>query len=238
MRWSTLSGLTRNCDDALARIAELEQALFRPDFRIPPEWKLTRQETTLLGALIAAGDAVLTRAAMMAALYGSEDWAGPKIVDVLMSKMRTKLKPHGIAVETVWGRGYRLSSQARERISTISSPKDAIIREASALYWNGRISRDGSRRHEQRCACILSHVGRMSGDALYYRTSSAANVEGDSEARRRAAVSAYAERVGLTVVAEFYDAAVSGADPVDLRRGFRALLVALRERGVRKARRR
>jgi two-component system, cell cycle response regulator CtrA len=137
-----LDELESERDDARARIAELEEALFRPDFRIPPEWKLSRQEVTLLGALIASGDAVLTRAAMMSALYGSDDWATPKILDVLMCKMRRKLKPHGIAVETVWARGYRLSSQARERISAIGSPCDAVVREASALYWNGRISRD------------------------------------------------------------------------------------------------
>ncbi len=129
-------------DDARARVAELEEALFRPDFRVPPEWKLRRQEVTLLGALIASGDAVLTRAAMMSALYGSDDWATPKIIDVIMCKMRTKLKPHGITVETVWGRGYRLSHAARERISAIGSPGDSLVREASALYWNGRISRD------------------------------------------------------------------------------------------------
>jgi DNA invertase Pin-like site-specific DNA recombinase len=68
----------------------------------------------------------------------------------------------------------------------------------------------------------------------YFRTSSATNVGGDSEDRQRAAVQAYAERAGLVIVAEFYDAAVSGADPIDARRGFRALLVAVRERGVTK----
>ena len=129
-------------DDARARVAELEEALFRPDFRVPPEWKLCPQGVTLLGALIASGDAVLTRTAMMSALYGSDDWATPKILDVLMCKMRAKLKPHGIEVETVWGRGYRLSHAARERISAIGSPGDSLVREASALYWNGRISRD------------------------------------------------------------------------------------------------
>lgn len=67
----------------------------------------------------------------------------------------------------------------------------------------------------------------------YYRTSSAANVDGNSEQRQRAAVLAYAERAGVTVAAEFYDAAVSGADPIDQRPGFRAVLVALRESGAR-----
>jgi hypothetical protein len=79
---------------------------------------------------------------MMSALYGSDDWATPKILDVIMCKMRSKLKPHGITVETVWGRGYRLSRKARERIAELGAPGDAVVREASALFWNGRISRE------------------------------------------------------------------------------------------------
>ena len=60
----------------------------------------------------------------------------------------------------------------------------------------------------------------------YYRTSSAANVgaDKDSERRQREAVAAYAKAARIDVVAEFYDAAVSGADPIDTRPGFAALL--------------
>ncbi len=60
----------------------------------------------------------------------------------------------------------------------------------------------------------------------YFRTSSAANAgpDKDSEHRPRAAVTAYAKAVKLEIVAEFYDAAVSGADPADSRPGFIALL--------------
>ena len=77
-------------------------------------------------------------------------------------------------------------------------------------------------------------LGDHGAAVAYYRTSSAANVDGDSEARQRAAVSAYAARTCLTIVAEFYDAAVSGADAIDARPGFRALLSAIADRGVRK----
>ena len=50
----------------------------------------------------------------------------------------------------------------------------------------------------------------------YFRTSSAANTgpDKDSERRQRTAVTAYAEALKFEVVAEFYDAAVSSADPV------------------------
>lgn len=69
----------------------------------------------------------------------------------------------------------------------------------------------------------------------YYRTSSASNVGPDKDSQRRqaAAVEAYAKgRARLEVVAAFYDAAVSGADPVDARRGFSALLAYCAEHGV------
>jgi DNA invertase Pin-like site-specific DNA recombinase len=68
----------------------------------------------------------------------------------------------------------------------------------------------------------------------YLRTSSAANVEGDSSDRQRAAINAYAEREGIEIVAEFSDDAVSGADSLSDRPGFRALMKALGKTGARK----
>ena len=58
----------------------------------------------------------------------------------------------------------------------------------------------------------------------YLRTSSATNVgvDKDSEKRQRVAIGAYAKRAGYELVAEFYDAAVSGADPIQDRPGFAA----------------
>ncbi len=60
----------------------------------------------------------------------------------------------------------------------------------------------------------------------YFRTSSAANVgaDKDSERRQREAVQAYAKARGLEIVQEFYDPAVSGADPIDARPAFTALM--------------
>lgn len=58
----------------------------------------------------------------------------------------------------------------------------------------------------------------------YLRTSSAANVGGDSDKRQREAIQHYARAACIDIVAEFYDAAVSGADPIDQREGFTNLL--------------
>jgi DNA invertase Pin-like site-specific DNA recombinase len=69
----------------------------------------------------------------------------------------------------------------------------------------------------------------------YFRTSSATNVgsDKDSLARQTSAVEAYAAAQGIEIVQSFYDAAVSGADAIDARPGFAAMLEAIAGNGVR-----
>ena len=69
----------------------------------------------------------------------------------------------------------------------------------------------------------------------YLRTSSAANVgrDKDSDKRQRAAIAAFAKARGYQIVEEFYDAAVSGADPINEREGFKAMLDRIAGNGVR-----
>lgn len=61
---------------------------------------------------------------------------------------------------------------------------------------------------------------------VYLRTSTLTNVgpEKDSDERQRDAVTAYAARNGIEIVAEFYDANVKGADPITARPGFADML--------------
>ncbi|TWA87119.1 DNA invertase Pin-like site-specific DNA recombinase [Azospirillum brasilense] len=73
----------------------------------------------------------------------------------------------------------------------------------------------------------------MTANALaYLRTSSAANVEGDSAFRQNDAVMGYASRTGINVVACYWDAAVSGADPIETRDGFAAMLEQAVQDGI------
>src|SRR5436853_6301529 len=69
----------------------------------------------------------------------------------------------------------------------------------------------------------------------YLRTSSATNVgaDKDSDKRQRQAIEAYAKHSGHELVAEFYDKAVSGGDPIETRPGFAAMLDGIETNGVR-----
>ena len=69
----------------------------------------------------------------------------------------------------------------------------------------------------------------------YLRTSSAANVgqDKDTDKRQNSAIAAYAKLAGFQIVEEFYDAAISGADPIQDRPGFAALLDRIEGNGVR-----
>lgn len=74
----------------------------------------------------------------------------------------------------------------------------------------------------------------MKKAVCYFRTSSATNVgaDKDSLARQETAVRDYAARNDIEIVDTFYDAAVSGADPLDQREGFRLLLQRIVGNGV------
>ena len=69
----------------------------------------------------------------------------------------------------------------------------------------------------------------------YLRTSSSTNAgpDKDSDKRQRAAIQAFAKANGFVVVDEFYDAAVSGTDPIAERPGFKAMLDRIAGNGVR-----
>jgi len=66
----------------------------------------------------------------------------------------------------------------------------------------------------------------------YFRTSSMTNVAGDSVDRQREAVERFAKAHGFEIVSEYFDAGVSGADPIEGRPGFADMLAHLESNGV------
>lgn len=94
------------------QIAHLE-GLLGHHWMAPVEWRLTTSETRVFGTLMARD--LATKDAIMAALYrnAAKDEAEIKIVDVFICKMRRKLKPFGIGIETRWGEGYYLTAATK-----------------------------------------------------------------------------------------------------------------------------
>jgi DNA invertase Pin-like site-specific DNA recombinase len=78
-------------------------------------------------------------------------------------------------------------------------------------------------------------IGNKTPALAYLRTSSAANVgtDKDSGQRQRAAIEGLVKAQGYEIEAEFYDAAVSSADPVTERPGFLAMLQRIAGNGIR-----
>jgi DNA invertase Pin-like site-specific DNA recombinase len=81
----------------------------------------------------------------------------------------------------------------------------------------------------------MGFKGKKLGAVAYIRTSSASNVgaDKDSDKRQRAAIDGFAKRAGFVIIGEFSDPGVSGADPIETRPGFSALLDRIEGNGVR-----
>jgi two-component system, cell cycle response regulator CtrA len=105
------------------RIEELEETIRQlreplpPAYRLPRQWGLTPREADLLIVLFTARLPYSHRDAIMDAMYGGlDDQANDRIIDVWINKIRKKLKPFGIRVESKWGHGYGLSEGTKQII--------------------------------------------------------------------------------------------------------------------------
>lgn len=118
---TTIERLQLENDDLRERIAHLEAAL---GMNINPHvvLGLTPHEAAIFGILVERGSA--TRDQIMHALYAlRHDGEEPevKIVDVLVCKARKKLQRFSISIETVWGQGYRMSAECRDRARKLTT---------------------------------------------------------------------------------------------------------------------
>lgn len=101
-------------ENALLReqVADLQRQL-TANWVSPIEWRLTKRENGVMSVLVARG--LATKDAIMAGLYSDKigEEPEPKIVDIFICKIRKKLEPFGIQIETRWGQGYYLDDATR-----------------------------------------------------------------------------------------------------------------------------
>jgi two-component system cell cycle response regulator CtrA len=98
------------------KIAELESILGMR-LEVPVILALTASEAKIVG-ILSKRDAV-TKEQFMQMLYVNGTDAEIKIVDVFVCKARAKLEKFGISIETIWGRGYRMTPANKAKLQEI-----------------------------------------------------------------------------------------------------------------------
>jgi len=92
------------------RIEELERLLgMRPV--LPRIWGLTAREADVLGILLKRQ--VMSQTQLFEAIWGGDSERETKIVEVMICKLRAKLRPHGIAIRTEHGVGYYVPPESK-----------------------------------------------------------------------------------------------------------------------------
>jgi hypothetical protein len=95
-------------------------------------YRLTSQEARAFGVLIVRREA--SRADLHLAMSDprlAEVTTEPKIVDVIICKIRKKMSRFGVEIETSWGCGYRLSKETVDRIMAEIARRDDSLNETS-----------------------------------------------------------------------------------------------------------
>jgi DNA invertase Pin-like site-specific DNA recombinase len=120
-----------------------------------------------------------------------------------------------------------MASISRHPLHTVSAAAALVFCQFSLFSFLKKAGQDEVQ--------VMAVKGKLVEAVAYIRTSSAANVgaDKDSDKRQRAAIQAFAKAAGYEVLAEFYDAAVSGADAIDRRKGFAEMLDRIASNGVR-----
>jgi hypothetical protein len=75
---------------------------------------LTRAEGRMLLHLVKWH--LAAREELHRAMSDGDPVTGIKIIDVVVGRLRRKLKPHGIAIATIYGLGFQLPADSRERL--------------------------------------------------------------------------------------------------------------------------
>ena len=98
---------------------ELEEAL---KFACVRFFKASRMEAAILSQMLRRNE--VTKQQLHTAIEQNratknQDETDPKMVDVMICKLRKRLKPHNITIDTMWGIGYAISAVNRDRTFTI-----------------------------------------------------------------------------------------------------------------------
>lgn len=120
-----VAALTEEIDALRAEVARLKAIVeaMAEAGDLGAAYRLTRSEGVVL-AMISRAAGLAAKETIWAALYGADPNGGPasgnKILDAFVFRVRRKLKPHGVSIETVWGEGWAMSPADKARLAALS----------------------------------------------------------------------------------------------------------------------
>ena len=105
-------------------------------------FKVTRQQASLLSVLIRRNEVskdMMHQIIEQSRGPNKDDPTDPKMVDVIICKLRGKFKPHKIIIHTLWGAGYYLDDTSRSIIEELLGQRSATGDAAAAtgLSYSG-----------------------------------------------------------------------------------------------------
>lgn len=124
--------MCEQCDELRERVRQLEDRAYGWDMQWEaPSWlRLTRMQEGLLRVLLVGSGRTVSRdhlyEATRVAISAYRSSTDIKIVDVVLSHVRSKLRPVGIEIETVWGRGYRLTPENAQRLAELPMQRETV----------------------------------------------------------------------------------------------------------------
>jgi len=92
------------------RIRQLEKVLMPPSLIFPLDWRLTPTEQRVLRCL-ASREMVSKEAIVMAARGFEHEDSCEATSQVWVHKLRKKLRQRGVAIESIYGTGYRIENR-------------------------------------------------------------------------------------------------------------------------------
>jgi hypothetical protein len=111
--------------DELEETVRQLRALLRPLGSFPAHWRMSPLQGRLLAALCRSGELNI-EAACAAAGRGGSELTSPEVVRQHISRMRSKLEPRGITIESAHGIGYYLDPDSLTKARIGFRPADRV----------------------------------------------------------------------------------------------------------------
>jgi two-component system cell cycle response regulator CtrA len=122
-----IDALEAELDVAHEKIRALNDQFLHASYEAPLELELTATEERVF-AMLAKREQISSKEQLMFSLYSgraTDEEPEPKIVDVMVCKIRRKIAPFGLTIETAWGRGYVMPKASRDKLAAWEAAKAA-----------------------------------------------------------------------------------------------------------------